>query len=67
MMFWFVTVILLINAAVQAAPTEKLGVRFEKRGSLPTLTLPDATYRADSYNSQSDVCYSIPGLRYVEP
>ncbi len=59
-MLWFTLVALsFFNALAQAAPTEipagKLGLKFEKRGSLPLLTLPDATYQADSYNSQSDV------------
>jgi len=58
-MFQFILLAVLFSFLVQAAPTEtparRLGLKFEKRGSLPTLTLPDATYRADSYNSQSDV------------
>jgi hypothetical protein len=58
-MLWFTLAASLLCALAQAAPTQapagKLGVKFEKRGSLPTLTLSDATYRAASYNAQSDV------------
>jgi hypothetical protein len=59
-MLWFTLMLSFFNALAQAAPVEtpaeKLGLKCEKRwGSLPTLTLSDATYRADSYNSQSDV------------
>jgi hypothetical protein len=59
-MLWFALALSFFNTLALAAPvdtqTEKLGLKFEKRwGSLPTLTLSDATYRADSYNSQSDV------------
>ena len=60
-MLWFTLAVSLCGALAQAAPTQspagKLGLKFEKRGSLPTLTLPDATYQAASYNAQSDVSY----------
>jgi hypothetical protein len=58
-MFRFILLIGLLHGLVQAAPGAPppgtLGLRFEKRTSLPTLTLPDATYQAYSYDSQSDV------------
>ena len=47
--------------ACHAAPAN-LGLNFEKRaGSLPTLTLPYATYQASSYNPDGDVKHSLPG------
>ena len=43
-------------AVVRPAPTPELGVKFEKRfGELPTLALPDATYRAAGYDLLADV------------
>ena len=58
-MFWPIIICVLFSVLAQAAPTEatagKLGLKIGKRGSLPTLTLPDATYQADSYDSESDV------------
>ena len=58
-MFGFVFLVGLFCGLVQAAPGAPipgtLGVQFDKRSSLPTLTLPDATYQAYSYDSQSDV------------
>ncbi len=62
-MFRFVFLFGLFCGLVQAAPGAPLpgtlGVRFDKRSSLPTLTLPDATYQAYSYDSQSDVSPAI--------
>lgn len=47
--------ILSLAAICYAAPAN-LGLSFDKRaGSLPTLTLPYATYRAASYNPNGDV------------
>jgi hypothetical protein len=58
-MLWSTLTVLFFGALAHAAPAEtpagKFGVKFEKRGSLPLLKLSDATYRADGYNSQSDV------------
>lgn len=62
-MFKFVFLVGLYCGLVQAAPASPLsgilGLQFDKRSSLPTLTLPDATYRAYSYDSQSDVSPAI--------
>jgi hypothetical protein len=62
-MFKFIFLAGLFYGLVQAAPAAPLpgtlGVQFDKRSSLPTLTLPDATYRAYSYDSQSDVSLAI--------
>ena len=69
-MFWRIVACILFSVLVQAAPTaapaEKLGLNIEKRGSLPTLTLSDATYVADSYNSQSDVRWSDYFIRTMK-
>lgn len=44
-------------AAICRAASANLGLSFDKRaGSLPTLKLPYATYRAASYNPNGDVC-----------
>lgn len=43
-------------AAVCDAAPPKLGLSFDKRAdSMPTLTLPYATYRATEYNPNGDV------------
>ena len=48
-------------ATCHAAPAN-LGLNFEKRaGSLPTLTLPYATYQASSYDSDGDVGRAFKG------
>ena len=42
--------------SVLAAPTPSpLGVQFDKRGLLPTVTFADATYRATKYDAINDV------------
>ena len=42
--------------SVLAAPTPSpLGVRFEERSLLPTVTFADATYRASKYDLVNDV------------
>ncbi|KAL8951799.1 MAG: hypothetical protein Q9222_002248 [Ikaeria aurantiellina] len=55
----------LITTAFAAPPP--LGVKFEKRaGALPTLTLPYATYRAASYNTNGDY-YVFKNIRFAAP
>ena len=53
--------------AATLAALSPLGVKFDKRADgLPTLTLPYATYRAKSFNSNGDVRYPLftpPGPR----
>lgn len=49
----------LLAAVCHTAPAN-IGLSFDKRaGSLPTLTLPYATYQATSYNPNGDVCLSL--------
>ena len=49
--------------AIHHASTSKLDLRLDKRHStLPTLTLPYATYRAANYNPNGDVGMTKPKL-----
>ena len=53
--------IFLLFSHCLAAPAP-LGLKFEKRDVLPTLTLPYATYRASNYNPNGDVSLHEPSL-----
>jgi len=44
-------------AAIPAPSPSRLGIQFEKRDELPTLTLPYATYRASEYEANGDVSF----------
>ena len=56
MMFKSIVYLFLITPLCRAAPA-KLGITLGgSDGSLPTLTLPYATYRATKYNPNGDVC-----------
>ena len=51
---WLIAI--LLAAYVAAAPTESLlGIKLDKRGGLPTVTFPDATYQATNYDLLTDV------------
>lgn len=55
-----------IYAICRAAPA-KLGLSFDKRAdSLPTLTLPYATYQAANYNPDGDI-YTFKNIRFAAP
>ena len=54
--------ICLILCHCHAVPAP-LGLRFEKRDTLPTLTLPYATYQASNYNPNGDVSLLAITLR----
>lgn len=53
-MYFSVSLFAGILALVSAAPTP-LGVQFDKRATLPTLTLPYGTWQASSYNAVADM------------
>ncbi|KAL8684730.1 MAG: hypothetical protein Q9224_006164, partial [Gallowayella concinna] len=60
-----ITVCLWVSATLAASP--HLGLKFEKRaGSLPTLTLPYATYRAAKYDPNGDI-YVFKNIRFAAP
>lgn len=54
MTFLIVALIILLIPVVISVPVE-LGVRFEERSTLPTLTLPYGTWKAASYDSVSEM------------
>lgn len=59
---------LLLVTLSSAIPTEpSLGIKLDKREhSLPTLTLPYATYQATNYDSNSDI-YTFKNIRFAAP
>ncbi|RFU35110.1 hypothetical protein B7463_g1248, partial [Scytalidium lignicola] len=65
MLFHIFSVISSLLFVVIAAPVE-LGVRFEERSVLPTLTLPYGTWKAASYNSESKI-YTFKNIRFAAP
>ena len=54
----------VVNLGVKAAPTPELGINFDKRADLPTITFSDATYRATGYDAINDV--GLPSMYIVK-
>lgn len=61
----FASSLAAVYAVCRASPA-KLGLSFDKRAdSLPTLTLPYATYQAANYNPDGDVCLPLKGPKFT--
>ncbi|KAK3332026.1 Alpha/Beta hydrolase protein [Cercophora scortea] len=56
----------VFHIAVVLCSPLPLGVNFEKRDTLPILTLPYASYRAATYRASSDI-YIFRNIRYAAP
>ncbi|KAI9742049.1 MAG: hypothetical protein M1834_000439 [Cirrosporium novae-zelandiae] len=61
-MFISALIICLYVASVVAAPP-RMGISFDKRDDMPTLTLPYGTWKASSYNSNGKL-YTFKNIRF---